>query len=158
MKAASSAEIKKALQSLDKTRLVELNLRLVRFKKENKELLTYLLFEEDDPDTYIKNVKEEMDEGFSQLNTGSIYFAKKGLRKLLRMANKHIRYTTDKTMEAEILLHFATSLRGFSLPWQKHAALMKLYNGVMKKIAAAIDTMHEDLQYDYRRSYERLLL
>jgi len=44
MKAASSKEIKSALIEQSPTQLTELCLRLARFKKENKELLTYLLF------------------------------------------------------------------------------------------------------------------
>jgi len=41
------AEIKKELQHLDNTQLTELCLRLVRYKKENKELTGYLLFDAD---------------------------------------------------------------------------------------------------------------
>lgn len=158
MKAASSAELKKALHTLDKTELVELCLRLARFKKENKELLSYLLYEEDDLDQYISHVKIVIDEGFGDLNTKSIYFAKKGLRKTLRLANKYIRYTGDKLAETEILLHYATNFRGMKLPWLKSTALVNLYKGVLKKIGAAIDTMHEDLQHDYRKSWDRLQL
>ena len=69
MKPASVNEIKKRLKETDKNDLIEICQRLARFKKENKELLTYLLFEEDDVQGYIKNVKEEIDEGFLQVNT-----------------------------------------------------------------------------------------
>ncbi len=158
MKAATSADIKKELKSRDHSELIELCLRLARFKKENKELLSFLLFEENDLAAYINSVKEEMDEGFGQLNLNSIYFAKKSLRKLLRIANKYIRYTGNKEAEAEILLHYATSFKGLKLSWQKSAAMVNIYNGVMKKISAAIDTMHEDLQHDYRKAYERLVI
>jgi hypothetical protein len=34
--------------------------------------------------------------------------------------------------------------------------MVNLYKGQIKKIRAAIDTMHEDLQYDYQRAVERL--
>src|SRR5690349_1177432 len=156
MKAASVSEIKQALKEQKGSQLIELCLRLARFKKENKELLTYLLFEADDLALYIKNVKEEMNEEFSQVNTRNIYYAKKSLRKILRIANKHIRYTGSKTAEAEILLHYAINFKALKLPLQKSMALKKVYEGLKKKIAAAIDTMHEDLQYDYLRELEEL--
>ena len=156
MKPASLNDIKQKLKETDKKDLLEICQRLARFKKENKELLTFLLFEEDDLPNYIKNVKEEIDEGFQQVNTSSVYFAKKTIRKVLRIANKHIRYTASKTAETEILLHYLTDFRGMNLPWQKSTALSNLYKVQVKKIEAAIATMHEDLQYDYLRELNRL--
>ena len=156
MKAASAAEIKKTLQSLDRQELLELCLRLARFKKENKELITYLLYEESDLPAYINSVKEQMDEGFAQVNTTSVYFAKKTLRKILRQANKFIRYSGNREVEAELLLHYATSLKGLKLSWQKTTAMVNLYQSVLKKAGAAIEGMHEDLQHDYKRTLDRL--
>jgi gas vesicle protein len=156
MKPASVNEIKQKLKETDKKELIDICQRLARFKKENKELLTFLLFEEDDLPEYIKNVKEEIDEGFVQVNTSSIYFAKKTIRKVLRIANKHIRYTGSKTAEAEILLHYLTNFKGLNLHWQKSTALVNLYKNQLKKIDAVIATMHEDLQYDYQGEIERL--
>lgn len=74
----------------------------------------------------------------------------------MRIANKHIRYTADKTAEADILLHYLTDFRGLSLNWQKSTALVNLYKAQLKKIATAIATMHEDLQFEYTRELNRL--
>ena len=112
MKAASVNEIKQQLKEVNPTELIELCLRLARFKKENKELLTYLLFEADDLQAYIANVKKQMDEDFSQINISHLYFAKKTLRKILRIANKYIRYTGSKEAEIEILLYYLTNIKG----------------------------------------------
>ena len=158
MKAASVNEIKQELKDLNPAQLAELCLRLARFKKENKELLTFLLFEAHDLSSYIDSVKQQMDENFAEINTSNIYFAKKTLRKILRIANKYIRYTGSKEAEVEILLHYLTSFKGVKLSWHKSTALTNLYNAQIKKIKAAIDTMHEDLQYDYLQSVERLVL
>ncbi len=158
MKAATAAEIKQTLKETSHGKLVELCLRLARHKKENKELLTYLLFEQDDLSQYIKHVKEEMDEQIAQINTSHLYFAKKTLRKVLRTANKHIRYTGIKTAEADILIHYLTSVKGLKLPLHKSAALTNIYASQYKKAAAAIDSMHEDLQYDYKKELKRLEL
>ena len=158
MKAASVNEIKQELKELNPAQLAELCLRLARFKKENKELLTFLLFEAHDLSGYVASVKQQMDENFAEINTSNIYFAKKTLRKILRIANKYIRYTGNKEAEVEILLHYITSFKGVKLSWHKSTALTNLYNAQIKKIKAAIDTMHEDLQYDYLQSVERLVL
>jgi hypothetical protein len=156
MKAASSNEIKQELKELSQTKLVDLCLRLARFKKENKELLTYLLFEADDIETYIAGVKQEIDEGFAEINTSSIYFAKKTLRRILRTTNKYIRYTGNKQAETELLLYFCLKLQQSAIPFHKSNALDNLYQAQLKKIKAAIATMHEDLQYDYIRQLEQL--
>ena len=65
MKTASVQELKQELQSVPPARLLELCLRLARFKKENKELLTYLLFEAHDEEGYINSVNQVIDEGFA---------------------------------------------------------------------------------------------
>ena len=62
MKAASLNEIKKELSYLDLKRVQELCMRLAKYKKENKELLTYLLFEAGDEPGYVAAVKNEMDD------------------------------------------------------------------------------------------------
>ena len=48
MKTASLKEIKTELENVSPALLLELCLKVTKFKKENKELLTYLLFEEHD--------------------------------------------------------------------------------------------------------------
>lgn len=154
MKSASVNEIKQKLQELDKKELIGLCQRLARFKKENKELLTYLLFE--DLQTFIASVKREIDESFAGVNTSSLFFATKTLRKILRTTNRYIRYTGDKCAEADILLHYLTNLNGLKLGWRKSAALVKLYKTQFAKIEAAVAGMHEDLQYDYNRELQRL--
>ena len=156
MKAASSNEIKNALKTATPAELMEICLRLARHKKENKELLTYLLFEADDAVAYIKNVKKDMEDGFTGINTSNLYFAKKSLRKVLRNAGKYIKFTGNKEAEAEILIHFCYTLKHSNIPFQKSAALVNLYNGQLKKAKAAIATLHEDLQYDYLSAIESL--
>lgn len=156
MKAASAQEIKNSLKQKDAKELVEICLRLARYKKENKELLTFLLFEADDLPAYVASVNAEIDEVFTTVNTNSVFFAKKGIRKALRTANRYIRYAGNKTVEVEVLLHFCTNFKGLKLSWQKSTLLSNIFRAQLKKIEAALDSMHEDLQYDYRRSFDRL--
>ncbi|HLD54155.1 MAG TPA: hypothetical protein VJA82_12675 [Sediminibacterium sp.] len=150
MKAASVHEIKQALMSNSSKELAELCLRLAKFKKENKELLTYLLFEAHNEEAYIAEVNQLITDVFSEIDPGqNLYFVKKTLRKILRIASKHIRYTGSKQAEVAILLHFSLSLKRSGIPFMKSTALANLYKQQIKKLNAAIGTLHEDLQYDY---------
>lgn len=68
MKAASLAEIKRELKQRSPEELLTICLRLGRFKKENKELLTYLLFEAGDELSYIKLLKEDIDDMMEEID------------------------------------------------------------------------------------------
>ena len=61
MKPAVNSEIKQELNTLSAKELLELCLQLAKYKKDNKELLSYLLFEADDLPSYIAGVKEEIE-------------------------------------------------------------------------------------------------
>src|SRR6187200_3346767 len=105
MKAASVKEIKSALENLPSEELANLCLRLIKYKKENKELATYVLFDENNETEYINSVKSSLDLLFEDVNRTNPYFAKKTLRKIVRVANKFIRYSSVETTEVEILLY-----------------------------------------------------
>jgi hypothetical protein len=156
MKSASIQEIKQELKSLSPTRLSELCLRLAKFKKDNKELLTYLLFESDDEAAYITNVKKEIDEGFAELPKPNLYLTKKSLRKVLRITTKQIRYAASPQAEVELLTYFCRKLKDSRIPLRDSPVLTNLYNQQLKKIRSVIATLHEDLQYDFLRSLKGL--
>ena len=156
MKAASISDIKQELTNLQPAKLLELCLRLAKYKKDNKELLNYLLFEANDEQTYISNVKTEMEEAFAEINQSSLYFAKKSLRKILRNTAKHIRYSASKQAEVELLLHFCKTLKHSGIPLKNSIVLNNLYQFQLKKVAKVIATLHEDLQYDYLKELNKL--
>jgi hypothetical protein len=156
MKTATVNELKRELVNIPPAQLTELCLRLVKFKKENKELLTYLLFEAADEQGYVISVKKEMDDQFLTINQSNLYFAKKTIRKILRITNKHIRYTGSRQVEVELLIHFCSILKQSGIPFHRSAALDNLYKSQIKKIKTAMETMHEDLQYDYVRELRLL--
>src|SRR5215813_3323925 len=111
MKSATIHEIKQELLTLKPAQLTELCLRLGRFKKENKELLTYLLFEAHDEPGYINGIKKEIEEEFAGINLSHLYFAKKSLRKIARMINKYCRYSGAKQTEVELRIYFCRQLK-----------------------------------------------
>ena len=156
MKAASISDIKQELTNLQPAKLLELCLRLAKYKKDNKELLNYLLFEANDEQTYISNVKMEIEEAFAEINQSNLYFAKKSLRKILRNTAKHIRYTASKQAEVELLLYFCQTLKHSGIPLKNSTVLNNLYQFQLKKVAKVIATLHEDLQYDYLKELNQL--
>ncbi len=149
MKPATVSEIKKELNTQEPSKLVELCLRLAKYKKDNKELLTYLLFEENNEAAFINTIKYEVDEFMITINTRNIYYLKKNLRKILRHIDKHIRYSGNKETEAELRIYFCKKIKAVQIPVKRSKVLTNLYEGQIKKIKNAIVKLHEDLQYDY---------
>ncbi len=150
-------ELKKEMLSLPQAELVEMCLRLAKFKKENKELLSYLLFDASYPETYLDQVRGYIDMEFDGMGTTQAYQAKKTVRKILRVTNKHIRFTQSKTAEIELLLHFCKKLRRAGDLLKNSVQLSNLYFQQLRKIDKTIAAQHEDLQYDYRRQLDALM-
>lgn len=149
MKTASISDLKKELSERGNKDLVNLCLRIAKYKKENKELLTYLLFESEDENQYREQVKALMDTQFAEMPKTPLYQAGKALRKILRQVNKYVRFSGDKQTEAELLLYFLYHLKHSGLKIQTSVALYKLYDTQVRKITKAVEGLHEDLQYDY---------
>lgn len=149
MKAATVVQIKKELQQKNPDELLELCLRLAKFKKENKELLTYLLFEADHEPGFIDAVQTEMDEAFTAINTNSYFYIKKSVRKVLRTVKKYIRYSGNKETEVVLLLYFCKKLKMLRPTINKNNTLLNLYERQLLFIEKKLALLHEDLQYDY---------
>lgn len=157
MQAASLSDIKKELDKLPPKTVKELCLRLTKYKKENKELLTYLLFEAGDEQAYIKSIQEEIDEAFTEVNKHSLYHAAKTIRKILRNTNKYIKYSGNKQTEVELLMYYCLKLTGSGIRIKNSTALSNLYQRQLDKIGKAVAKLHEDLQYDYEQELEPLM-
>lgn len=151
MKTASAKELKDELKYKDEKELLEIVLRLSRFKKENKELLTYLLFEAHHEDDYVDAVKAHIDKQFLSINTRNIYYAKKGARKILKEAKKYIRYSGSKETEVSVLIHFCRLLQEFQPYYSQSKVLRDINERQIVLIKVRISTLHEDLQYDYQQ-------
>lgn len=156
MKAASVREIKAELLFKSKEELVELCLTMSKHKKENKELLTYLLFERQDENGYVNEIRAEIDKEFDEINYTSYYYAAKNIRKLLRTCKKYIRYSKNKATEAEVLLYFCSKLKVICEYFEYNAALLSIYEKQFEIANKKIATLHEDLQYDFKIMIEDL--
>ncbi len=152
---ASLKEIKTELKILHPSKLMEVCLRLAKFRKENKELLSYLLFESEDEKSYIKDVKALIDELFAEVRISNSYQAKKSIRKILAIANKHIKYSGSKQTEVEILIYFCKKLKKSGIPLHATSVLGNLFARQIQKIHKSLATLHEDLQFDYMEELRR---
>jgi hypothetical protein len=149
MKAASLHELKKELTELPPTELLELFMRLAKYKKENKELLTYLLFEAHDQSSYIQSVKQLVTAQLAEMNQSHLYLAKKTIRKTLRTTDKYIKYAQSDTTEIDLRIYFCLELKKSKIAIHTSPVLQNLYNRQIDKIKKAISSLHEDLQSDY---------
>ena len=156
MKAVTVKELSEELYNRTPRELRDLCLRLSRFKKENKELLTYLLFESNDEASYIESVKEEIDLQFDEVNRKSYYFIKKGLRRILLNTKKYIRYSQNKRTEVDLLIYYCLKLKKFSPSIRKNKALLNLYARQTDTITEKLKHLHEDLQFDYEAVMKEL--
>ena len=156
MKPATVKQLKDELRHRSSQELLEICLRLSKFKKENKELLTYLLLEADNEAAYIKRVKEGMDEQFEQVSNNSYYFIKKSIRKILKNVKKYSRYSGKKETEVELLIYFLIKMDRFSPSIHKDITLQNLYDRQLALVRKRLSSLHEDLQHDFEVELEQL--
>jgi len=156
MKAVTAKELKQELGSRTPNELLDLCLRLARFKKENKELLTYLLFESSDEFSYVESVKTEIDQQFDLVNKKTPYLIKKSIRRILQNSKKYIRYSLKKETEVELLLYFCTKLKNFKPSMNRNVRLQNMYIKQVEMIGKKIELLHEDLQFDFGEELKEL--
>ena len=144
--------LKKELSHRSPKELIEITLRIARLKKENKELLSYLLFDVDDQMYYAEKLKKEIDNLFEVISD-TLHI--KSLRKILKLINKYARFTGNDHGEVELLVYFIKKLLSFNERKMNSQAMQFLIFKVLKKLSVLIPKLDEDLQYDYSEEYNR---
>jgi hypothetical protein len=157
MKTATVTELKKELKTRSQSDLVELCLKLSKFKKENKELLTYLLYEADNEPQYIVNVKAEIDLQFIEINRKSTYIVQKNVRRIQRNVKKYIRYSKLKETEVELLIYFSLKLKALIPSVGTSGVLQNILMRQIEMLTKKVSSLHEDLQFDYENEIDQLL-
>lgn len=156
MKPKSLKEIRDELAHLSHKEITEFCLQLVRFKTENKELLTYELFYKNNKNLYIEEVENYMDKEFKNLNPASYFYLKKGVQKINRQIKKHIRITKDLEIEVQVLLYFLKSFKAYKPDLLKQKILNNMYYRELALVKKRIEKLHPDLQYDFELELEGL--
>ncbi len=157
METATISEFKREIKHMPPELLQETLIRLAKYKKENKELLHYLIFESSNEQVFVKKVKEEIDDQFKNLNRSSHYLAKKTLRKVLRTVHKYIRFSGTKETEAELLIYFCLKMKKSGLRLSSSRVIMNMYLNQIRRIKKVLSTLHEDLQLDFESDLDILL-
>jgi len=149
MNPAPLSEIKKELSGRTYKELFDIIMRMAKYKKENKELLSYLLMDSMNESEYIQHVKDAISADFVVFSSCSLRLSKKSLRKVLSNTNKFIKYSGLKQTEVELLIHFCDEFVSNKLHKFKNLTLNNIFERQILKIKKVLATMHEDLQYDY---------
>lgn len=157
IKPASLKTIKQELSLLPNQEVIQILLKLVRHRKENKELVSFILFDSKDEASYIRQMKLDMDESMKPVTLSNYATSLKYIRRVLRNTKKIARYSTHNEMEVELLMHFCSILKSKNLPVKEVKGLSKMWDRCIQCILKAISTLHEDLKYDYQTELDTLL-
>ena len=147
MKAATISQLKKELAKLDREELLEVCVRLAKFKVESKELLTYLLMKSDDELRYANELCEELDKLLD--DSGRIH--KQTLRKVVRWMNKCLRFSGNRETELQVRIHFCRRIKEKQISFGGCRVSENMYTTQLKKIEKALEKVHPDLQFDFNQ-------
>lgn len=158
MKSASLAQVRKEVRNLSNEEVIELVEKLAKYKRDNKEFLSYLLFDSDDEDDYVERIKQDVSEAFAATNTRGFYLAKKSIRRALRIASKYIKYSDKPETELDVLLHFCEEMKALDLNFKRSKVMLNLYQRQLVKIQDAYSVLHEDLQFEFQERLKGVAL
>lgn len=148
--------LKKELQNVSSPALASYLLRIAKYKTENKELLHYLLFYQDNTEGYVAEVKDLMQDSFKNLPIND-YARVKSVRKIVRILNKHIKFIADKKYEVELSACFCKLFIDYKLAKSYNKSLLNLLYRQLKRINKLLPKLHEDLSYDYAIELEKII-
>lgn len=157
MKPEKLSDLKKELSGLSTHELTEICLRMAKYKKENKELLSYLLFDADAPMKYAEQIKGFLLEDFKTMQK-HYYYSTKSMRKIIRLINRYAKYTGSKEVEIELALWFCINFLKFADLKTSHKPMQGLLTRQFEKVIKLIPKLHEDLQFDYRKEFDSLVI
>lgn len=156
MKTSSIHDIQKELKTYTSKEVLEFCIRLAKYKKENKELLSYLMFHAGNEKLYIQGIKEQLTVLFEEINKQTAYTTKKGLQKIVRTMNRFIKYSTHKTTELELRIFFCQKVKSERINLHASAVILNLYEREKHKIISCVEKLHEDFQYDFQQEIDAL--
>ena len=156
MNSESLSTLKKEIQNLPPELVVQYCIRMAKYKTENKELLSYLIFNAYDQQTFIDEVTKEIDHQFKNLNKSNLYLAKKTIRKALKTTRKFVKFSGIKQTEIELLIHFCKKLKSTGLSLHHGKVLGNMYMRQFERINNVISTLHEDIQPDYAEEMKKI--
>lgn len=146
---ASLKIIKDELSRMSHKELTGVISSLLKFRKENKEFVTYLLFDSKDEAEFIKSIKAEMDAAMEPVTRYNVRPMIKLIRKTLRNTRKAIKFSSEKETSIQLLMHFCSIIKAKNLPVTRFKSLNLMWDRCILNINKDILSLHEDLRYDY---------
>ena len=125
--------------------------RLMRFKRENKELVAFELFIRAEPENWFADIREECNVTLNEMNTSHPYFMRKTMRKLIRTLKTYARYAGDPAIEAELLCILLEAFHQKHLHEHTAEKIRKIVTDTQVRLQKMISKLHDDLQYDFIR-------
>ncbi len=151
MKAASIKQLRTEIGNLPPHKLAALTERLIKYKKDNKELASYIIFYEEDEAGFADDVETALEEQFGLINFKTAFFAKKGLRKMIRIANKFLRYTPNKSTQARIIMDVLSRLALIPASLKKNTQIKNMQVSLLKKLDDILLQVHQDERHDFEK-------
>jgi hypothetical protein len=138
-------------------RLAELCSALAKYKKEIKEYLGYLLFDDSDRVAYVEEVGHELRALVEAIDPSqNAYFTKKNLRRIQRAMNRYCRFVGEPGAAAEIRLQFLRALQNTAIPFRQHAQLQNIVDQEKKRTRMLIEDIHEDIRTDFEKALDEI--
>ena len=101
--------------------------------------------------------RHDLLELFREVPSSNVYYVKKSLRKILRYANRQIKYSGIKQTEVELRIFFCRKMKEAKIPRQSGTVLFNLYQQQLKKIESSFAKLPEDIRSDYDRELKFIL-
>jgi uncharacterized membrane protein YvbJ len=117
-----------------------------------------LLFWSEDETLFQQELIHSISEMMQEVNTTTVFWAKKTIRKIVRNMNRYLSFSENKITEIEVRIHFCEEMRNLKLKINQSKVLVNIYEAQLKKINAAFASVHEDLQRDYEERIDILTL
>lgn len=149
-------ELKKDVQGLPHPELVRLLMRMARLKTENKELLHYMLYYENDPLSYANELKQEVLLPFEEAFTHSRVLSKR-IRKSLKIIARFTRFSSNREGESDLLLSLVENYLETYRYEYRQLVLARMVVRCLKKVYDNFDRIHEDYRADYSGRYNEAL-
>lgn len=128
--------------------LIRICLRMARLKNENKDFLTYLVHDADDPVFYAESLKPSIGELLEQGAPNKHHYSRL-LRKTNRIINRYARFTGNKQGELELIMHQLSCYhQAFRFELRSAVSSRLLFKSI-RKADTLILKLHEELRADY---------
>lgn len=148
--------IRDELSLLTNKELISIVSALIKFRKDNKELVTYMLFDSKDETVYVKTVIEETNTAMESVNRFNAKQQIKHIRKVLRNVKKAIKISGNHETAITLLLHFCSIMKEKNLPIYRFKGINLIWERCISQIETEMLKIHEDLRYDYGEELKRL--